>query len=301
MRWCKRLVALLLFASLCSTAETVKFSWVRIRRHKGEHNRVLVNKDGDLRFDDDNRNLTFSSDAGDHVVIAYDDVTKVVFDQTTRMRGGPVAYLSVPGLIAAGQHINFYWFHVEYKNGDHTDPILFNVPKGSSEKVIAKARDLFGSRVTVADSLEKGEEIDPKTLPDIKSKHAFIADREDHPLPELKPDKATVVVVCPALEARATGRGNQFKLHANDHVVAVNREGTYSFAYLDPGKYKLVSQSENANGFEIQMEAGKEYYFVQNIFQGAFKAQTGLSRNSPELVMYELNGAYFSDWKRKSD
>jgi hypothetical protein len=88
-------------------------------------------------------------------------------------------------------------------------------------------------------------------------------------------------------------------LHANDNVVAVNRAGTYSFAYLDPGKYKLVSQSENANGFEMQLEAGKEYYFLQNTFQGALKWDTGLSRNSPELVMYELNGAYYSRWKQK--
>jgi hypothetical protein len=146
---------------------------------------------------------------------------------------------------------------------------------------------------------EKGEEIDPNTLPDLKSKHTFTADRKNHPLPEVQAEKATVVVVCPALETRFTARGNQFKLHANDRVIAVNRAGTYSFAYLDPGKYKLISQSVNANGFEMQLEAGKEYYFLQNTFQGAFKWDTGLSRNSPELVMYELNGAYYSDWKRK--
>ena len=41
-------------------------------------------------------------------------------------------------------------------------------------------------------------------------------------MPEMKPDKATVVVVCPPLAARNAGFGNQFKLHANDEVVAVN-------------------------------------------------------------------------------
>jgi hypothetical protein len=82
-------------------------------------------------------------------------------------------------------------------------------------------------------------------------------------------------------------------------VIAVNREGSYSIAYLDAGKYKLVSQSANANGFDMQLEAGKEYYFLQNTFQGAFKWETQLSRNSPELVMYELNGAYYSDWDTK--
>jgi len=299
MRTCRRLAVLFVLASLYSSAETVKFGSVQIRRAKSEHNRVLVNKDGDLKFDDDSRRLTFSSDVGDNVVIPYDEVTKAVFEKTMRMRGGAVAYLSIPGAIAAGQHIGFYWFYVEYKHGDRANQILFHIPKGSSEKMTAKGRDLFGSRFSEVEFPEKGEEIDPKTLPDIKSKHAFVADRQDHPLPELKPDKATVVVVCPALEARFSGRGNQFKLHANDRVVAVNREGTYSFAYLDPGKYKLVSQSENANGFEMQLEAGKEYYFLQEIFQGSWKAHSALSHNSPELVMYEVNGAYYSDWKRK--
>jgi hypothetical protein len=297
-RWAL-LIVLVLLASLWSAAETVKFSWVKIRRHKNERSRLLVDKDGDLKFDDAGRKLTFRSEAGDDVDIGYDDITKVIFERTSRMRGGPIAYLSVPGMIAAGQHVTDYWFYLEYKSGDHNEPVLFEIPKGSSEKVITKARDLFGSRLTMPEFDEKGEEIDPNTLPDLKSKHTFTADRKNHPLPEVQAEKATVVVVCPALETRFTARGNQFKLHANDHVIAVNRAGTYSIAYLDPGKYTLISQSENANGFEMQLEAGKEYYFLQNTFQGAFKWDTGLSRNSPELVMYELNGAYYSDWKRK--
>jgi hypothetical protein len=297
-RWAL-LIVLVLLASLWSAAEMVKFSWVKIRRHKNERSRLLVDKDGDLKFDDAGRKLTFRSEAGDDVDIGYDDITKVIFERTSRMRGGPIAYLSVPGMIAAGQHVTDYWFYLEYKSGDHNEPVLFEIPKGSSEKVITKARDLFGSRVTMPEFDEKGEEIDPNTLPDLKSKHTFTADRKNHPLPEVQAEKAIVVVVCPALETRFTARGNQFKLHANDRVIAVNRAGTYSFAYLDPGKYKLISQSVNANGFEMQLEAGKEYYFLQNTFQGAFKWDTGLSRNSPELVMYELNGAYYSDWKRK--
>jgi hypothetical protein len=294
-RWAL-LIVLSLLASLWSPAETVKFSWVEIRRPKNDHSRLLVDKEGDLKFEDAGRKLTFQSEAGDDVDIGYDDITKVIFEKTNRMRGGPVVYLSLPGLIAAAHHVTDYWFYLEYKRGDHYEPVLFKIPRGSSEKVIAKARDLFGSRVTMPEFSEKGEEMDPNTLPDLKSKHTFNADRKNHPLPEIKPERATVVVVCPALETRYTARGNQFKLHANDHVIAVNREGTYSIAYLLPGKYKLVSQSENANGFEMQLGAGKEYYFLQTTFQGALKWDTGLSRNSPELVMYELNGAYFSDW-----
>ena len=122
----------------------------------------------------------------------------------------------------------------------------------------------------------------------------------DNPLPELKTDKATIVVVCPPLAARYSGKGRQYKLHANDHVIAVNRPGTYSFAYLDPGKYRLASQAENANGFEIELQAGQVCYFLQNTFQADLDGgQTVLSRNTPELVLYEVGGSYFADWKRK--
>jgi hypothetical protein len=107
------------------------------------------------------------------------------------------------------------------------------------------------------------------------------------------------MVVCPALAARYAGRGNQFRLHANEKVIAVNKQGTYSFAFLDPGKYRLVSQSENAYGFDAELKAGKSYYFLQNTFDGIFKSETSLSRNSPELVMYLLDGSYYADWKPK--
>jgi hypothetical protein len=173
------------------------------------------------------------------------------------------------------------------------------VPKDESDRVIDKATSVFGTRVTMAEFQEKSGQIDKELLPDLQSKHTLKVNKQNHPIPELRPGKATVVVVCPPLAARYSGTGIQFKLHANDRVVAVNRAGTYSFAYLDPGKYLLVSQSENAAGFVVQLEADKMYYFLQNIFQGILKQETRLSRNSPELVMYELDGSHFSDWKRK--
>jgi len=49
----------------------------------------------------------------------------------------------------------------------------------------------------------------------------------------------------------------------------------------------------------MNLEAGTDYYFLQDTFMGAWKARTALTRHSKELVMYELEGAYFSDWKQK--
>jgi len=306
-------LAILLFSSVWVCAQTQTFKHVKIRRHRSVEKRVLVDKVGVLTFDDASRKLTFKSDVGDKFEpqdkfeAPYDSVTKIVFEETTHMRGGGAAQVisqativgTIIGTRMAGQHVRDYWLYLEYTNGDHSDHVLLEVPKDSSDTVIGKATALFGPKVTITLFPEIGQEFDAQKLADFKSKHTLKVDKTNRPSPELKPDKATIFVVCPPLAARDSGKGNQFKLHANDHVVAVNRAGTYSFAYLDPGNYRLVSQSENANGFEMNLEAGKTYYFLQNTFQGALRWRTSLSRNSPELVNYLADGTYFSDWKRK--
>jgi hypothetical protein len=301
------LMAFWLSGALCLADDAATFTHIKIHRHKSPQDRVLVDKTGTLTFNDADRNLAFENIKGDNFDVSYDDVTKLVFEVTTHMRGGALAEIlsagGVAGLVAsaaiASQHVRDHWFYLEYKNGDHNERVLLTIPKDSSDAVIGKATAVFGSRATLTAFNEKGEETNPNKLPDFKSKHKLKVDKRNHPLPELKPDKALVVVVCPPLAARDAGHGSQYKLHANDRVVVVNRPGTYSFAYLDPGKYRLVSQLDNANGFAIELEAGKPYYFLQNTFEGYDGGATTLSRNSPELVMYELDGSYFADWKRK--
>ncbi|MGH9577011.1 MAG: hypothetical protein ACRD3R_06195, partial [Terriglobales bacterium] len=172
--------------------------------------------------------------------------------------------------------------------------------KETSDQVVEKMRAIFGNRVILAEFPE-AVEMDKNTLAALQTKHDIKVDKKNRPMPELKPDKALVVAVCPPLAARFAGGGNQFKLHANDKVIAVNRMGTYSFAYLDPGKYKLVSQTENAVGMELELKAGEAYYFLQDVFQGTWKAKTGFSQHTKELVTYELNGAWHSDWKEKTN
>ena len=300
-------IALLILSSLGLPAQQTVFDYVQIHRHRSAEKRVLVVKEGKLTFDGSARKLMYKSEASDRLDVAYDNVTKVVFDVSTHMRGGAVAAVvtaapfagPVVGAAIAGGHINTYWLYVEYSDHDRSESVLLEVPKNSSSEVIQKMKDLFGSRVTVSNFREQPVAVEKGELKDLQSKQTLKVDKQNHPLPEMKDNKATVVVVCPPLAARNSGKGHQFKLHANDQVVAVNREGTYSFAYLEPGKYRLVSQAESASGFEMELEAGREYFFLQNTFQGVFKPETTLTRNSPELVMYLLDGSYFSDWKPK--
>ncbi|MFY9845558.1 MAG: hypothetical protein WA718_11520 [Terriglobales bacterium] len=312
MRLVITLICLLCFSVSGLFAQKTVFEKVKIRRYQSTKNRVLVDKIGTLAFDDSARKLSFEDHAGDNIEVGYDDVLEAIFEVTTHMRGGAastaaeasVAALSLGGLVVSSAiarvHVNDYWLYLECKGPSHNRAVLIDLPKASSAQVIDKANSVFGSRVSVTDFPEKGAAIKTEDLKALRSKQAVKVDKQYHPLPELRPDKATVVVVCPALAARYAGSGIQFKLHANDQVIAVNRMGTYSLAYLDPGKYRLVSQAENANGFEMDLEGGHQYYFLQNTFQQTLTPnQTALSRNSRELVMYLLDGSYFSDWKPK--
>ena len=291
-------------------SETIKFEDIKIRRHKSAEKRELVDKIGVLSFEDDARKLTFRSEAGDNFAVPYSDITKIVFDSDAHMNAGAksvavTALSPLAGGLVARIHVHDRWLYLEYSQGDHPEKVLLVLPGAVYDKATAKTQSLLGERVTIANYFEKGEpiidkdgDIDKSRVPDLKSRESMKLDRTTHPLPEVKPDKATIVVVCPPLAARNTGWGNQFKLHANGKVIAVNKMGTYSIAYVDPGKYSLISQSENANGFDMDLEAGKTYYFIQETFQGIVKGHTMLSRNSPEVVMYLVDGAYFSDWKR---
>lgn len=280
------------------TANT--FDKVKVRRNKNESDRRLVDKNADLTFDDAEQAMLITYE-GQRLRVKYSDVIKVVFDTSSHMRGGAAGTLigGVVGAAISAKGVTDYWFYFEYKDADgKAKPFLMEVYKEESERFVEKATAIFGDRVAVV-NYPGGTEIDKNSLKELHAKHSMESNKSSHIAPELKADKALVVVVCPPLAARYSGGGNQFKLHANDQVVAVNKMGTYSIVYLDPGKYRLVSQSENAHGMEIELEAGKGYYFLQNVWMGTWKGKTTLSRHSQELVTYEMNGAWLSDWKAK--
>jgi hypothetical protein len=124
-------------------------------------------------------------------------------------------------------------------------------------------------------------------------------DKVHHPLPDIKPDKALVVVVCPAAQARDAGRGGSSKIDANGRVVAATKLGTYSFFYLDPGEYVLLSQVNYGQGIRINLEGGKDYYFTNDWGIGSGEVRSGLTRHSREIVMFYVSGAWYSDWQQK--
>jgi hypothetical protein len=293
-------------------AQQSVFTKVKVRFNRSDKDPRLIDKNADLVLDDVNRRLIVKSDERP-LEVMYENVEKVVFDVTTHMRGGvlsqvlmgapaavPVASgASVAGVALAGKKVSDYWFYLSYRADEGTKSYLMEVSRDSSDEIMQKAKAAFGDRVTIVDFPEKATRIEKKLLKDLQSKHELEIDKANRPRPVVNAGKALVVVVCPALAGIYLDKGNQVKLHANDTVVAVNKLGTYSFAYLDPGPYRLVSQAGNATAIDISLEAGKDYYFLQDTFMGTLKSATVLSRHSKELVLYELSGADYANWKRK--
>lgn len=301
----KKVLAVFLVLALVPcvmSAQQAVFSKVKVRFNKSAKDPVLVDKDVNLMFDDGGKRLYVKGEFKP-LDISYGDIQKVVFDVSTHMRGGGLSQVvgGLAGAAIASAKVNDYWCYLDYKKPDGSISYhMLEIDKEHSAEVIDKMKAAAGEgKVVVAAFAEKEDKIEKNTLKDLQSKYNLKVDKTRHPVPELKPDKALVVVVCPPLAARYAGKGTQYKVHANDKVIAVNKMGTYYFTYLDPGEYLLVSQAENASGFKMNLEAGKDYYFLQNTFMGAWKARTTLSRQTKEMAMHELSGAYWADWTRK--
>jgi hypothetical protein len=310
MNYSLLLLTLTLFSPQVTQTQRVSFTDVKVRFSRNEKDRRLVDKDAVLMLDPGSRNLVVSFPEK-QLAIPYDDVRRVQFEVTTHMRGGFLSELAGAagasvGVAGAGaplaaKRVTDYWCYIEYVDANsQLRNQMLEIGKDITDRVMGTMMQTFGDRVSKVEFTELANSVDKSSIADLQSKHDLKVDKKNHPVPTVEASKALIVVVCPPLAARKAGKGNQFKVHANDRAVIVNKAGTYSFAYLDPGEYMLVSQSQNASGFRIKLEAGQEYYFLQNTLYGAFKQGTLLSRNSKELVMYELNGAYYADWKRKS-
>jgi hypothetical protein len=311
----KRSLALLCFVVLLSSrlyAEKPFSTQVKILRYPDKDQWGLIVKPGTLSIDNSASKITILSEPSYNedqyrLEITYENIEKVNFEITTQMHGVTIgtALLSaapfggaIAGDAIALRSINVCWLYLGYKASSHESSILLFVPKDNCKGVVDTATTALREKVKVLD-YQKGAKIDLNRLKDVNSKQIVKIDKKNHPLPEIKPDKATVIVVCPGRQSSLTKY--QFKLHANDQVVAVNEIGTYSIAYLDPGKYRLASQRQDANGFDMELEAGHEYYFLQNVFQrNIVPNESVLSQNSPELVTYFLHETQFSDWKLKN-
>lgn len=280
---------------------------------KSAKNPTLDERKGDLKFDDAAKKLVFES-GKQSFDTSYDGVRRIVFDEATHLRPRRQMLKQIDEQMKRAH--GDYWMYVEFAApGGQLAKHMLQIPRESAMQVVDKAKQVFAGRVVVTD-VHIGVRFDAKTLKEVASKHTFeLAERKKHPLPDLKPDKAVIVVVHPIYVSGGGGlllskfvhhkpgemNDYQVKIHANDRVVLVNRVGTYGFAYLDPGDYQIVAKGKLQQGSALQIaaEAGKAYYFLVDDFDDSPGFDVQLSQHSPELVMHKLGEAYFAEWAQK--
>ncbi len=282
---------------------------VRFARDK---DRLLVDEDADLVLDDSARRLVVRN--GHHPLnIGYDDVRKVVIELNTHPRkpGFGASFLGMlgGGLLFGGAIATSidkpldldHFVYLEYAMaGGGTASYLLSLDKGCVPRALKVIKAAFGDRVLVATFDERLEHIEKDQtkapFPLFKAKATALI----HPLPELRPDKALVVVSCPATffrQNKAEKSGFGVSIQANDTVVGFNFPGTYTFFYLTPGDYFIASRAWHTDGLHLNVEAGKDYYLVQALYAGGgFRPKSCLIRHSRELVMYEVAGSLWSEW-----
>ncbi len=267
--------SLFIFATVPSFTQPAVFKDVEARHSPSAKNRPMVETSATLILDDASKKLQVKSSERP-LDVAYADVQKIIFDS------------------------RFFWCYIESrKAGGPPQAYMLRIDDGSWDKVTAKVKESLLDRVIMAEA-RNGEAIEHDAVKYSHSSHSVKVDKVNHPIPEVKPDKALVVAACLPMVARSAGRGYPFLLRANDQVIAVNMMGTYSFAYLDPGEYLIISQSKNSDGLKVKLDAGKDYYFLQDArFGGMRSFKTSVSMHRKEVVMYELAGAWYSDWKAK--
>lgn len=106
------------------------------------------------------------------------------------------------------------------------------------------------------------------------------AKQKEVPLPraEVQPDKALIYVARPA----AMGFAVPMYFFANERFLGVNHGNGFFWAYLPPGRYLFWSKAENVNVIpEMEVEAGKTYYFKQKTVPGWVKARTAVELVDP--------------------
>jgi hypothetical protein len=245
----------------------------------------LIAYTADLVLDDAGRAFTVRADKPERRVttVPYDDILKIVVESVT----------SAPPVRGATAPQRHYWFYFERKPGAYPERFVLDVGKDSAD-LLTKARQIFGDRLRELEFPRAEDLADLASLTDLSSNYSVRVRRPSPPMPAIPIDRALIVVICPELEG---AKKRPINLDANGRVVASNQPGTYSFVYLDPGEYTVVSQAENARWLRVKLEAGKAYYFFQDPLDAG--DETGLSMHSKEMAMFEIAGASYSDWRRE--
>lgn len=315
VRWFLLLTIIGMFVLLQATQARsqgqVSFSDAEVRYVKDDK-RELDFDDAVLTLDSTTRRLHVKT-AKHPLDISFDDVEKVVVEVNTlgKKAGFGASFL---GMFAGGllfgnaiatsidkpfKNDHFVYLEIKKPNGG-TSGYLLSIGKDSTPQAMNALKAAFGERLIIPVFEEKLETVDKAPLADQKIRLKAVATDKQHPMPELRPDKALVVVTCPAtIMVRVRQEKGMYgaALFAGEKLVGFNGPGTYNFFYLDPGEYMLTSVTKDAVGLRMKVEAGKEYYLIQTFYAKGIFLRSLLVRHSKEVTMFEVGGSLWADWK----
>ncbi len=87
-------------------------------------------------------------------------------------------------------------------------------------------------------------------------------------------DKAVVYVLRPVF----VGALLNFKFEVDGVLIGKTKGKQYIYTFVDPGNHTLVSIAENKSELPVVLEAGKTYFFEQEVKMGILKARNKLVR-----------------------
>lgn len=307
--------AAMLGLAVSAAAQPATFTDVKVRFVEPGQ-REMKEKDAQLAFDHTAKRLRVTSKERP-LDVAYDDVREVVVEVDTLGRKAGFG-ASLVGTIAGGVLLGDaittqldkpfdgdHFVHLTHRKSDGTEATYgLVVGQASVPPAMAALQRAFGSRVQVPSFVERMEVADAKTFKSDKSKLRYVGTVKSLPLPEPRADKAVVLVVSPATIMRQLGPEKDYwtaRIYANGKLVGANGPGTYVFFELDPGEYFLASETHDVVGLRLKAEAGQVYYLTQTQYSKGSRLRSFLTRHSKQLVMYEVAGAFWSNWGRESE
>lgn len=287
-----------------------RFTDVEVR-FKKPNTFELDNKDAELIFDDAAKRLRISSKSGPSLDVAYDFVDKVVIDVNThgKKAGFGASFLGMmAGGLLFGDLIatsidkpfdNDHFVLFELKGPQAASPYVINVDNKIVPAVLKALASAFGSKVVIPKFDGKSEKLEDAQFDPAKVKAYAIPTEKKHPLPEMSPDKATIIVVAPAtimFGGKPEKKGPGIFLYANKKLVSVIWSGSYTFFQLDPGEYQFVGHTPSPVGLTFSVEAGKEYHLTLTPYAKGIRLRSFFSRHSKEFVMFEVAGSRWMEW-----
>ncbi len=87
-------------------------------------------------------------------------------------------------------------------------------------------------------------------------------------------DKAVVYLIRPSM----LGQLINTKVEIDGQYVGKTKGKQYLYTILDPGAHTITSIAENTSEVPIELEAGQQYFFEQEIKMGVLKARNELVR-----------------------